>query len=204
MFELDHIAVAGETLTAAAQHTEQSLGIAPGPGGQHTHYGTHNQLLGLADGLYLEAIAIDPSQPEPPYPRWFGLDDFKGPARLDKWILRCDDINAALQQFPDLGDPVHLTRGSVSWTMIVPPDGRLPFDGLFPALIQWHTDSPPGKALPAARLELQWLTVACPAAEELSSLLGPVFSDTRVVFESAETPSLEAVFDTPDGQKVLR
>ena len=139
MFELDHIAVAGETLAAAVAYSEHVLGVSLGPGGQHAHYATHNQLLGLQDGLYFEAIAIDPSQPEPAYPRWFGLDAFSGPARLDKWILRCADISEAMRTFPDLGEPVHLTRGSVSWTMIVPRDGMVPFDGLFPAFIQWHS-----------------------------------------------------------------
>ena len=92
MFELDHIAVAGETLAEAVAHSEAALGIPIGPGGQHTHYATHNRLVGLADGLYFEAIAADPSQPKPTYPRWFGLDAFQGPTRLDKWILRCEDI----------------------------------------------------------------------------------------------------------------
>ena len=88
MFTFDHIAVAGETLDDAVAHSEAALGMALGPGGQHPYYATHNRLVGLADGLYFEAIAPDPSQIKPSYPRWFGLDAFKGPARLDKWILQ--------------------------------------------------------------------------------------------------------------------
>jgi len=204
MFELDHIAVAGETLAEAVAHSEAALGMSIGPGGQHTHYATHNRLVGLADGLYFEAIATDPSQPEPAYPRWFGLDAFRGPARLDKWILRCEDIEAALSAFPEIGHPVHLTRGDVSWTMIVPDDGMLPFDGIFPAFIQWHTDMPPGKALAATDRRLTELRVVHPKSTTIKARLAGVFEDPRVVFEAADAPGLTAVFDTPDGPRSLR
>ena len=204
MFELDHIAVAGEALAEAVAHSEAALGITLGPGGQHTHYATHNRLLGLADGLYFEAIAVDPTQTAPRYPRWFGLDDFRGPARLDKWILRCGDIRAAMEVFPNIGTPVRLSRGDLSWTMIVPDDGRLPFAGLFPAIIEWHTDTPPGKSLPSTKLRLSTLVVQSPQADALQAELAPFFSDPRVRFETRDTPALIAEFSTPDGPRVLR
>ena len=59
---LDHIAVSGETLAAAIDAVATTLGASMQPGGQHDVFGTHNALLGLEDGLYLEAIAIDPNQ----------------------------------------------------------------------------------------------------------------------------------------------
>lgn len=204
MFELDHIAVAAATLADAVAHSEAALGRVLGPGGQHTHYATHNRLLGLADGLYVEAIAIDPAQPAPDCPRWFGLDDFAGPARLDKWIVRCDDIQAAMEVFPDVGTPVHLSRGDIRWTMIVPDDGKLPFDGLFPAIIQWHTDTPPGVSLPPTDLRLRALTVQSPEADALQAMLEPVFADARVQFDTASEPGLLAEFQTPDGVRLLR
>ena len=203
MFELDHIAVAGETLEGAVAHSEAALGVPLAAGGQHTHYATHNRLLGLEDGLYFEAIAPDPSQPKPSYPRWFGLDDFRGPARLDKWILRCDDIAAAQATFPEAGEPVHLTRGAISWTMLVPPDGRLPFGGQFPAIIQWHTDTPPGKALPSAGVRLDSLTVHGPDAQELAARLAPAFEDARVRFVTGPERRLQAAFQGPDGARTL-
>ena len=66
---LDHLAVAGETLAEAVAHVEEALGVKMGPGGEHAHFGTHNQLIGLADGLYLEAIAANPVAAALPYPR---------------------------------------------------------------------------------------------------------------------------------------
>ncbi len=202
-FELDHIAVAGETLDAAVTHSEEAFGLPLGPGGQHTHYATHNRLLGLEQGLYFEAIAPDPSQPKPDYPRWFGLDDFDGPAQLDKWILRCSDIAEAQAMFPEAGEPVHLTRGDLSWTMLVPPDGRLPFDGQFPAIIQWHTDTPPGTTLQSAGLRLEALTICGPDVADLKSRLAPVFDDDRVLYQTTAGRMMQAVFLTTSGRRIL-
>ena len=204
MFTFDHIAVAGETLDDAVAHSEAALGFALGPGGQHPYYATHNRLVGLADGLYFEAIAPDPSQIKPSYPRWFGLDAFKGPARLDKWILRCDDIEAAHAAFPEIGEPVRLTRGKVSWTMIVPKDGMLPFDGCFPAFIEWHVDAPPGKSLPRTDRRLTELRVSHPQADQIEARLAGAFDDSRVMFEISDATGLLAQFETPEGPRLLR
>jgi hypothetical protein len=203
MFELDHIAVAGETLAGAVTYSEAALGVPLLPGGQHSHFATHNRLLGLQAGLYFEAISIDPAQPAPAFPRWFGLDEFRGAPRLDKWILRTVDIDAAQAAFPEAGEPVHLTRGALSWTMLVPPDGRLPFGGQFPAIIQWHTDTPPGQTLAKADLRLDRLLIEGPDAGRLEARLLPVFTDPRVQFSTAPERSLRAEFDAPGGQRVL-
>ena len=80
MIELDHLAVAGESLKAASDLAAQVLGVPLQPGGAHAVFGTHNHLLGLGDALYLEAIAVDPDAPAPAYARWFDLDRFNGPA----------------------------------------------------------------------------------------------------------------------------
>lgn len=203
MFELDHIAVAGETLGDAVRHSEAALGVSLGAGGQHTHFATHNRLLGLEDGLYLEAIAPDATQPKPDCPRWFGLDDFTGAARLDKWILRCPDIAEAHRMFPEAGEPVRLSRGDLRWTMLVPRDGRLPFGGQFPAIIQWHTDTPPGMTLHSAGIRLQSLTLRGPDMADLQARLAPVFDDDRVAFQTAPDRGMQAVFLTPSGRRVL-
>ena len=202
-FELDHIAVAGETLEDAVQHSEEAFGVALGAGGQHAHYATHNRLLGLEQELYFEAIAPDPSQPKPDYPRWFGLDYFDGPAQLDKWILRCSDIAEAQRIFPEAGEPVHLTRGDLSWTMLVPPDGLLPFGGLFPAIIQWHTETPPGMTLQSAGFRLEALTICGPDVADLQTRLAPVFDDDRVLFQNISDRMMQAVFLTAGGRRIL-
>lgn len=195
MLELDHIAVLGETLDEAALHIEHATGLPMAPGGHHAHFATHNRMLGVVPQLYLEAIATDPGVPPPDHARWFGLDRFSGPARLDKWILRTDDMASTLEALPMAGRVVELQRGSLRWSMAVPEDGLLPFDGLFPAIIQWHVDVPPGKALPKPDLRLKTLTVSHPDIAGLEALLRPHLAPMPVQF-SCGPAGLEACFES--------
>lgn len=203
MLEFDHIAVAGSTLAEATEACEAALGVKMRAGGRHDVFGTHNTLLGLADGLYLEAIAADPEAPQPERPRWFDLDRFEGRARPTNWICRCDDIAAMLAHLPaGAGEPVALSRGDLRWLMAVPSDGILPFDNCHPALIQWQSPVHPATVLDDSGCRLRRLTVRHPEAGELQDLLKPVFSDRRVMFESGE-PGLSAEFETPHGTRIL-
>ncbi|TMV07870.1 VOC family protein [Ruegeria sediminis] len=198
--ELDHLAVAAATLDEAAERVETALGVRMQPGGHHAKFGTYNRLLGLADGLYLEAIAIDPDAPDPDRPRWFDLDRFSGPARLSNWICRVKDLDAALAGLPDgAGAPVDLERGALRWMMAVPGDGRLPYDNLFPALIQWQGDLHPGNMLEPSGCSLKRLVVAHPQARDLSALLGSL---PRVELVTGPA-GLRAEIETPHGLRVL-
>lgn len=199
--ELDHLAVAGDTLDAAAAHVEEALGVAMQAGGKHTHFGTHNRLLGLADGLYLEAIAADPMAPVPDRPRWFDLDRFSGTARLTNWICRVADLDATIARLSaEVGKPVALERGELRWRMAVPDDGRLPFDNLFPALIQWDGKLHPATMLSPSGCALKRLVVSHPEALALREILGPL---DRVVIEPGAA-GLLSEFATPHGDRVLK
>lgn len=198
---LDHLAVAGENLEAAVAHIEDSLGVKMGAGGQHAHFATHNRLLGLEGGLYVEAIATDPSVPAPAYARWFDLDNFTGPARLNNWICHVDVLENSLRGLPKgAGVPVALARGDLRWLMAVPGDGKLPCQGAFPALIEWQVPTPPGKSLASSGLAMTLLEVAHPRAAWLRDVLP--FNDPRVVFVEGSF-GLRAHFDTPGGARVL-
>lgn len=199
--ELDHLALAARTLDAASDAIESALGVAMQPGGRHQMFSTHNRLLGLEGGLYLEAIAIDPDAPDPGRARWFDLDRFQGPARLCNWICRTGDLEATLAQMPaGAGDPVGLSRGDLRWRMAVPESGRLPFDNLFPALIQWQGTLHPGAVLAPSGCALRRLVVTHPEADGLREMLP--LSTPRVVFETGPA-ALMAEIDTPHGLRVL-
>lgn len=203
MLVLDHLAVLGPNLRAATKACETAFATPLLPGGQHAAFATHNRLLGLEDGLYLEAIATDPDAPAPGRPRWFGLDDFTGPARLNKWICRVPDMAAALRALPEAGQPIALQRGDLRWTMAVPDSGHLPFDGLFPALIEWHSPNPPGDRLPGQGRHLRCLTLRHPQADALRDRLAPFLDSTLIRFETAPQPGMTARFDTGQGEVVL-
>ncbi|MFK7837933.1 MAG: VOC family protein [Sulfitobacter sp.] len=203
MMEFDHIAVSGETLAEASAHCEAALGVTLQAGGEHAVFHTHNTLLGVQEGLYLEAIAVNPTAPRPARPRWFDLDRFKGPARLTNWICRCDDLDATLDALPEgFGAPVSLQRGDLRWRMAVPADGILPFDGCAPALIEWEGTAHPAARLTPSEARLMRLTVTHPEGGVLEAMLAPHLSDRRVVFEEG-LPRLAAQFDVAGRARVL-
>ncbi|WP_375282180.1 VOC family protein [Pseudooctadecabacter sp.] len=196
---LDHLAIAAETLEEGVAWAEGKLGVTFLPGGKHARFGTHNRLLGLKDGLYLEVIAVDPDATSHG-PRWFGLDRFSGPPRLANWICEPADFDAWLRHGMRA---VPMARGDLRWDMGAPEDGSLPMGGGFPTVLRWHTDTPPGQSLPASGCALQRLTIRHPQAEGLASELAPALSDPRVVFEPAATVSLSAMMQTPLGVVTL-
>lgn len=199
---IDHLAVAGETLDAAVAHIETTLGIDMGPGGQHPRYGTHNRLIGLEGGLYLEAIAVDPSAEPQDQPRWFDLDRFQGPARLTNWILRADDLMVERAHLPvHARRVVEMQRGDLQWLMTVPSDGILPFDNLCPAVLQWLGTPPAGSMTPSG-CSLDRLILSHPEVTELGKLVEVLFRDARIVVE-AGAPGLRAEITTPSGPRVL-
>lgn len=200
---LDHLAVAGETLQAAQTHVEEALGVRLQRGGEHAVFHTHNALLGMEDGLYLEVIAVNPAAPKPDRPRWFDLDRFIGPARLTNWICRTSDITSTLAKLPaPMGSPVALQRGDLRWRMAVPAQGILPYDNCAPALIQWDTPLHPGDMLKPSGVRLRRLTIRHPQAAELTALIAPHLADDRVRYEEGPA-GLAAAFDTPHGPRDL-
>lgn len=197
---LDHLAVSCETLDTGARDVAAALGVALPVQGAHPRMGTHNRLTGMGRDLYFEVIAIDPEALPPERPRWFNLDQFSGPPRLTNWILRTDDIEAALEALPGgFGAPMSLERGDLRWKMAVPESGILPWDGWAPALIEWQGAAHPTQTLPDSGLRLARLTLHHPEAEEIAATIAPLLPRDTVQFIRAETPSLTAAFNGPDG-----
>ncbi len=192
---LDHLAIAAETLEEGVAWAEAKLGVTFLAGGKHARFATHNRLIGLADGLYLEVIAADPDAVSEG-PRWFGLDNFTGPPRLANWICETDDFDAFMVHGMR---KVAMSRGDLAWDMGAPVDGSLPLGGGFPTVLKWHTDTPPGQSLQSSGLTLRTLTISHPQADEISTQLQPHLTDPRVRFERTSTPKLTAQFDTPLG-----
>ncbi|MBT8457809.1 MAG: VOC family protein [Rhodobacteraceae bacterium] len=205
MIALDHLAVAGDTLDASVAHVEETLGVKMGARGQHARMGTHNRLLGLGAGLYLEAIAVDPEAPRPPHPRWFDLDHRRGPAGLANWILRTDDLAGALASVRlDLGRPLDFVRGDYRWQMAVPEDGKLPFDGAAPALIEWGGDMHPAAALDDSGCRLVRVEIAHPKAGELLRAMPALLTLKTVLIGPGPVKEMRADFLTPHGLRHLR
>ena len=198
---LDHLAICGADLGRAAAWAEERLGVPLGPGGRHDRYATHNRLIRLGEGEYLEVIAPDPDAPAPEGPRWFGLDAAGAPG-LGNWICATDDLDAGRAAPFAMGDPVALTRGDLRWTILVPPDGSLPVQGGAPTLIEWTAGAHPATRLPDAGLRLLGLEVSHPDAAALARHFGPRLDDPRIRFREGP-PGLSAHLATPGGEVTL-
>jgi hypothetical protein len=192
---LDHLAIAAETLEEGLSWVEERLGVSFQMGGKHSRYGTHNRLLGLADGLYLEVIAVDPDA-TCDGARWFGLDTFAGPPRLVNWI--CEAMGFDDFMFYGMRK-VTMERGDLRWDIGVPLDGSLPMEGGFPTILHWNTDTPPGRSLALSGCALSSLIIAHPKADDIKRTLAGHLTDPRVRFEVAPNILLSAEFETPGG-----
>lgn len=198
----DHIVVSAVTLAEGVAFVEAALGVTMAGGGTHERMSTHNRLIGLGD-LYLEVIATDPAAAPPGRPRWFDLDNFCGAPRLTNWVARTADMAAALALAPPgIGVPEEMARGAYRWDYTVPADGRLPFDGCFPAILRWHGRSP-AEDLPDCGLRLTRLELVHPRAAELRAALARVLEDGRIVVSEGPDKAMRAEFDGPDGRRVL-
>ena len=145
----DHLVIAARTLEQGVDWVERRLGATLGPGGKHDLMGTHNRLLSLGPGRFLEVIAIDPHGHAPMQPRWFELDTPAMQARLEKgpalihWVVRSDDIEGAIDAIgPARPEVLALSRGAFRWKIGVPADGHLEESGIIPTVIQWFTQHP--------------------------------------------------------------
>ncbi len=212
---LDHLVIAAATLEQGAAWCESTFGVAPGPGGKHPLFGTHNRLLKIATPVfpdaYLEIIAIDPEAAPPTRPRWFGLDDpvlqerlAQAPVFLHavaRTALLDKDRWALIQLGHEPGEPVQASRtteaGLLQWSILVRPDGALQCGGALPTLIQWRGRHP-AQAMPDTGLSLHSL-----ALRGLNPRFQQALRLPAVQMVAGAGPALSAVFNTPNGRVTL-
>lgn len=206
---VDHLVIVAPDLDTGCRFVTSALGVELQPGGAHSRMGTHNRLLHLGPGLYLEVIAVDPSAERPDRARWFGLDQLAphSPARLATWVARTDDIQAAHDACHDIVGAIEpMTRGSLNWQITVPADGNLPLAGSAPTLIQWVDGPHPASTLQDQGCSLLALEVFHTDPEKIKEILtamnfsGPV---QLHALAQASTPYLLAHIQTPSGLKTL-
>jgi hypothetical protein len=200
---LDHLVVSAATLVEGVASVEAALEVTLTPGGEHPQMGTHNRLMSLGEGLYLEVIAVNPDAPAPGRPRWFDLDNFCGVPRLTNWVIRCGNLKEAHTQAPAGCGEIHdLVRGDYRWRMAIPVDGRLPFGGAFPGMIEWRGPHPAGR-LPDAGCRLRRLVLVHPEAAALGAALFRLVDDPGIAIEQGPETALRAEIDTGRGMRLL-
>ncbi len=206
MIFLDHLVVAARSLEEGAAWVQARLGVPMGPGGKHAVMGTHNRLLSLGRGRFLEVIAVDPEAPPPSRPRWFSLDAPETLERLEQgpalihWVVRADDIERAIEAIaPDPPQILSLARGAYRWRIGVPASGSLARDGIVPTVIQWQ-GAHPSEALGESGCRLERLLLRHrEAAHTLGALRDAGLAATDPVEASPQGAGLAARLRTPRG-----
>ena len=227
---LDHLVISARTLDEGTQYVADILGVAPAGGGAHPLMRTHNRLLNLWGGAYLEVIAIDPHAEAargpagaPPRARLFALDDAATHARLENgpylshWVVRVDrpkHLPTWQAQYPQRIPPiVPLTRGDFSWGLSIPEDGTFPAwqgagGGVLPSLIQWDTARHPSTVLPETGITLKALKAVHPQADIVAAQLQWLGAAHLIELQPADNPAsppaLIAEFETPNGLRTLK
>jgi len=207
--QLDHITVTAPSLAHGTAFVRRALGVDMQPGGEHPRMGTHNLLLRLGDGLFLEVIAVNPDAPQPTRPRWFALDTLQAHAepRLSTWVARTDDIQRASAAAPEALGPIEpITRGTLQWLITIPADGSLPLGGGAPALIEWQTPVHPASGLQDAGCSLQRFEVFHPEPDRIGALLAALGLTQAVAVSplpAGAAPRLVAQILTPSGLRTL-
>ena len=195
MNSVDHLVVLAPSLAEGVAWCEATLGVVPGPGGEHPLMGTHNRLIPVNTAAfprtYLEIIAINREavpQRAAGAKRWFDLDDETLQARLRTqgpqlahWVAEVPDLPQALAtlsaQGIDRGQVVAASRptpqGLLRWQISVRDDGQRLFNGCLPTLIQWG-DTHPTQAMADQGVALESLALAHPQAGALRQALDAV------------------------------
>jgi Glyoxalase-like domain len=204
---VDHLVVAAATLDEGVAWCEATLGITPGPGGEHPLMGTHNRLFNITAEPYplcfFEIIAINPAAPAPARRRWFGLDalDLSAGPRLIHLVARTTTLQtrrAALAQAGvDPGVAVAASRqtpaGLLQWQILVRDDGQLECGGALPTLLQWQ-GSHPAARMPPSGISLQSITLhGLPKAVQAALQLD------AVQMHSTPGPAVTVLLNTPLG-----
>jgi len=210
---IDHLVLAANSLDEGTDYILKNLNVRPQVGGEHDTMGTHNRVLRLGQGCYLEVIAINQRARKPEHPRWFELDthtmqeELRARPRLITWAIRTDRIEELSQRcLCPLGNVKSMNRGDLYWRLTLTEDGHLPERGLVPFLIQWDKEPHPATLMQESRCGLIKLYGyhAQPAA--ITHILESVGAENLIEMkqlESGSSPYLAAVIDTPAGLKML-
>jgi Glyoxalase-like domain len=190
---LDHLIYAGRDLDAMSVQFERMTGVTPGRGGRHPGMGTHNALASLGTDVYLELLAVDPTQQDTLEGTMGARIDALASPRLFAYMLKGQDL--AEQQkvlarhgiTADLFDASRTTPDgrTLKWRLLVPHAN--PLGDFVPKFIDW-LDTPHPSTTSTAGCSYQSFEIGHPESERLRGLLAelgasiPVATSDRAHF----------------------
>ena len=163
---------------------EALTGTRPAKGGSHPGFGTHNALLGLGQGTYLELVAPDPEQPRPARGLWTDAAPVGG--GLMTWVWRSRDIaglastahaaGAAIGETID-GERRQPDGTTLKWQLTNPM--AMPFGGAVPFLIDWGDSPHPATSAPKAGT-LTGFVIEHPESDKLAAIFASMGDDVEI------------------------
>ncbi len=202
---LDHLVYAVPDLDEAIARFEKELGVRAWFGGRHEGFGSHNAILPLGDKSYVELIALDPDNPDPPQPPPFGLSELEG-ARLVTWAVRSGDIAADTARSKERGYDTGITFPAsrttpegerLEWKLTLRPEPV--GDGLVPFVIDWEATPHPSRPEQddIARCMLTAFSGVHPDPDSIQEVLSALGTELNV--EQGDAPALCATLEGPAG-----
>lgn len=207
MREIDHLVYCVPELKAAMEFFQFVHGIHFTYGGQHLTQGTHNALLNIGKGAYLELLAIDPTNHNIDPPRWMGIDLITEP-KLTRWAIKTNDLSSDVailkEANPNMGEQFNGSRkktdGSIlEWGMALPL--ATPKVEILPFMIDWKTSIHPTESL-SKIYPLTALKATYPEPSVIEKPLKKLGIDLEVL--EAKEVSLQATIQGPKGEVVLK
>ena len=204
---IDHLLYASTNLEQGMDEIESLLGVRPVLGGHHPQYGTHNALLSLGPGIYLEIIARDPQLPAP---KRGALIDVRSDSesRLVTWVYRTANIRDSAEAAAKAG----IGLGSVESGSRTKPDGSeiswqltdpyaMPMGGAVPFLINWEKTVHPSIVVPSGGRLVKFV-IEHPEPNRVREALSALEADIKVT--EGDEFRLSALIATKDGMATLR
>lgn len=153
MYRIDHIVYSVLDLEEGVRHISETLGCSVMMGGQHLDQGTHNALLNLGDGAYLEIIAADPTNHKVGRKHWMGLDHIEENCttrfalkseNIDQDLLKLKPLKSNLSTVFD-GSRMRPDGSTLTWRMSLPHHS--PRIEELPFFVEWQGDIHPTQSL---------------------------------------------------------
>ena len=200
---IDHVTWFAPELSAANEYLASRLDCTPAYGGVHPGEGTCNSLVSLGEASYLEVLAFDPDQANPPGElaslagqgvyHWAigGVDLVAIKSRAARAGIETSDIVSGGRRLPD--------GGWIEWDTL--GIARHGFNALVPFFIDWRECAHPATLAPTGG-QLVNIELVTPRAAELRSLFACL--DLNVAVQDGERPGIAVTIQTRRKVLVLR